>query len=72
MPPPEELSEREMEDIDGKGKVSRWQIGNGSLSVLEQVYAMEPFPGTKMFPCLVGLERGWTAMSAAALRKAHR
>ena len=33
------------DDDDDKGKVSRWQIGSTSLSVLEQVYAMEPFPG---------------------------
>ena len=34
------------DDDDGhdKGKVSRWQIGSSSLSVLEQVYSMEPFP----------------------------
>ena len=36
-----------MDDDDDcdKGKVSRWQIGSSSLSILEQVYAMEPFPG---------------------------
>merc|ERR1719238_1855781 len=28
-----------------KSKMSRWQIGNGSLSVLEQVYTLDPFPG---------------------------
>jgi len=28
-----------------KSKMSRWQIGNGSLSVLEQVYSLDPFPG---------------------------
>ena len=33
---------------DEKTKVSRWQIGSGSLGVLEQVYQMEPFPGA---PC---------------------
>lgn len=32
-------------DGEGKQKLSRWQIGNGSLSVLEQVYQMDPFPG---------------------------
>jgi len=30
---------------EDKQKVSRWQIGSGSLGVLEQVYQMEPFPG---------------------------
>ena len=37
------------EDLGGieseKSKMSRWQIGNGSLSVLEQVYSLDPFPG---------------------------
>ena len=37
------------DDDDGsdKSKVSRWQIGTSSLSILEQVYQMEPFPGMK-------------------------
>ena len=26
-------------------KASRWQIASGSLSMLESVYAVEPFPG---------------------------
>ena len=34
-----------MGDDDPKGKLSRWQIGNCALSVLEQVYSMDPFPG---------------------------
>lgn len=38
----------ENDDNDDKQKVSRWQIGSGSLGVLEQVYAMEPFPGTNI------------------------
>ena len=32
---------------DERSKVSRWQIGTGSLSVLEQVYHMDPFPGAR-------------------------
>ena len=32
-------------DEDDKNKISRWQIGQGSLGMLEQVYAMDPFPG---------------------------
>jgi len=40
-----EDDDRETADGNDKQKVSRWQIGSGSLSVLEQVYAMEPFPG---------------------------
>ena len=31
--------------VEDKSKMSRWQIGNGSLSVLEQVYTLDPFPG---------------------------
>ena len=38
-------SDTMMDDDDDKSKVSRWQIGSSSLSVLEQVYQMEPFPG---------------------------
>merc|ERR1719487_1256664 len=30
---------------DKATKLSRWQIGNCALSVLEQVYSMDPFPG---------------------------
>ena len=37
-------------DEDDKSKVSRWQIGAGSLSVLEQVYQVEPFPGEPAQP----------------------
>merc|ERR1719460_2948905 len=33
------------ESEEDKMKASRWQIGIGSLGVLEQVYAVEPFPG---------------------------
>jgi len=32
------------EDME-RTKQSRWQIRSGALSVLEQVYAVEPFPG---------------------------
>ena len=32
---------------DERSKVSRWQIGTGSLGVLEQVYHMDPFPGAR-------------------------
>lgn len=39
-------------DEDEKSKVSRWQIGNSSLGILEQVYAMEPFPGERSSPGL--------------------
>lgn len=34
-------------DEDEKQKIFRWQIGSGSIGVLEQVYALEPFPGTR-------------------------
>ena len=44
--PPESL----LCEDDEKGKVSRWQIGSTSLSVLEQVYMMEPFPGVRRAP----------------------
>jgi hypothetical protein len=37
--------QEQFDDDDDKSKVSRWQIGSSSLTVLEQVYAMEPFPG---------------------------
>ena len=30
---------------DERNKASRWQIASGSLSMLESVYAVEPFPG---------------------------
>ena len=30
---------------DDRNKASRWQIASGSLSMLESVYAVEPFPG---------------------------
>ena len=33
---------------DDKGKISRWQIGNSSLGVLERVYQMDPFPGAPL------------------------
>ena len=36
-------SEEDDEGLD-KGK-ARWQIGSSSLGLLEQVYAVEPFPG---------------------------
>ena len=46
LPPrPPTTLEQVLMDDDDKGKVSRWQIGSSSLSVLEQVYAIEPFPG---------------------------
>ena len=39
------------DDRDDKGK-ARWQIGSGSLGLLEQVYAVEPFPGQlRLFEC---------------------
>ena len=44
-PRPPQTLEQVLMDDDDKGKVSRWQIGSSSLSVLEQVYAIEPFPG---------------------------
>ena len=44
MPTPYQLSQAEE---DEKSKVSRWQIGSSSLSVLEQVYTMDPFPGAR-------------------------
>ena len=50
QPPPPRAAEPLMDDDDDKGKVSRWQIGSTSLSVLEQVYAMEPFPGAATLP----------------------
>ena len=34
-----------MSDEHDDGKASRWQIGSSALSVLEQVYLMDPFPG---------------------------
>jgi len=37
--------QEQFDDDDDKSKVSRWQIGSSSMTVLEQVYAMEPFPG---------------------------
>lgn len=41
-----ELNPERLLDEDEKGnKISRWQIGSSALTVLEQVYAMEPFPG---------------------------
>ena len=50
MAAPRQLEPLDMDD-DDKGKVSRWQIGSTSLSVLEQVYAMEPFPGDARATC---------------------
>ena len=50
QPPPPRAAEPLHDDDDDKGKVSRWQIGSTSLSVLEQVYAMEPFPGAATLP----------------------
>ena len=47
-PLPQSLENQRQEMDDEKeddGKVSRWQIGSSSLSVLEAVYQMEPFPG---------------------------
>eukprot|EP00308_Calcidiscus_leptoporus_P008305 CAMPEP_0119378098 /NCGR_PEP_ID=MMETSP1334-20130426/47399_1 /TAXON_ID=127549 /ORGANISM="Calcidiscus leptoporus, Strain RCC1130" /LENGTH=884 /DNA_ID=CAMNT_0007397207 /DNA_START=89 /DNA_END=2744 /DNA_ORIENTATION=- len=32
-------------EAEGRVKGSRWQIGSSALTVLEQVYTMEPFPG---------------------------
>lgn len=40
-----EPSDADEADDAGKEKLSRWQIRGRSLDVLEQVYAMDPFPG---------------------------
>ena len=45
LPQQPEHNRQQMDDKDDDGKVSRWQIGSSSLSVLEAVYQMEPFPG---------------------------
>ena len=64
----EDLDEQERQGDKGdeKTKVSRWQIGSGSLGVLEQVYAMEPFPGGEEALQLAAL-RALTAGAARAL-----
>ena len=36
------------DDDDEKDKTARWQIDPTVLSLLNQVYAMEPFPSTEM------------------------
>ena len=73
QPPPPRAAEPLMDDDDDKGKVSRWQIGSTSLSVLEQVYAMEPFPGAATLPgaapARVGPREGCLGR---ALRRASR
>ena len=48
LPPADMLTDEQVDanlEENDKTKVSRWQIGTSSLGVLEQVYAMEPFPG---------------------------
>lgn len=41
---PSKMDDGSFEMRDDKGKVSRWQIGSSSLTVLEQIYQMDPFP----------------------------
>ena len=45
MPQLPEHNRQQGDEKDEDGKVSRWQIGSSSLTVLEQVYQMDPFPG---------------------------
>ena len=61
LPPADMLTDEQVDanlEENDKTKVSRWQIGTSSLGVLEQVYAMEPFPGAPPSPLLRETARG--------------